>query len=55
MLSCSMAAQSWDFIKEKDGIKIYTRVEAGKSLKSYRGITDINVTGRKDFHPDGRY
>jgi hypothetical protein len=49
MLSCSMAAQSWDFIKEKDGIKIYTRREAGKSLKSYKGVTDINVPAEKIF------
>jgi len=49
MVSCSMAAQSWDFIKEKDGIKIYTRVEAGKSLKSYRGVTDINAPAEKIF------
>jgi hypothetical protein len=49
MLSCSMAAQSWDFIKEKDGIKIYTRKEAGKSLKSYRGVTDINAPAEKIF------
>ena len=49
MLSCSMAAQSWDFIREKDGIKIYTRMEAGKSLKSYRGVTDINAPAEKIF------
>jgi hypothetical protein len=49
MLSCPMAAQSWDFIKEKDAIKIYTRKEAGKSLKSYRGITDINAPAEKIF------
>jgi hypothetical protein len=49
MLSCSMAAQSWDFIKEKDGIKIYTRKEAGKSLKSYKGVTDINAPAEKVF------
>ena len=49
MLSCSMSAQSWDFIKEKNGIKIYTRMEAGKSLKSYRGVTDINAPAEKIF------
>jgi hypothetical protein len=49
MLSCSMAAQSWDFIKEKDGIKLYTRVETGKSLRSYKGVTDINVPAEKIF------
>jgi hypothetical protein len=49
MLSCSMAAQSWDFIKEKDSIKIYTREEAGQSLKSYRGVTDINAPAEYIF------
>ena len=49
LLSCSLAAQSYDFIKEKDGIKIYTYLEAGKSLKSYRGVTDINAPAEKIF------
>jgi hypothetical protein len=49
ILPCSMAAQSWNFIKEKDGIKIYTRVENGKSLKSYRGVTDINAPAEKIY------
>ena len=49
MLSCSMAEQSWDFIKEKEGIKIYTRMETGKILKSYRGVTDINAPAEKIF------
>jgi hypothetical protein len=49
MLSDSIEAQSWDFIKEKDGIKIYTRVETGKTLKSYKAITDINARAEKIF------
>jgi hypothetical protein len=49
MFSYPMAAQSWDFIKEKDGIKIYTQKEAGKSLKYYRGITDINAPAEDIF------
>ncbi|HZL76369.1 MAG TPA: hypothetical protein VFB97_01585 [Bacteroidales bacterium] len=49
MLPCPIAAQSWDLIKEKDGIKIYTRKEAGKSLKSYRGVTDINAPAEKIY------
>ena len=44
-----MAAQSWDLVKEKNGIKIYTRKEAGKSLKSYKGVTDINAPAEKVF------
>ncbi len=48
-LSCAMMAQSWDFIKEKEGIKIYTRMEEGKSLKSYKGVTDIKAPAEKIF------
>jgi len=49
ILSTQVKAQSWDFIKEKDNIKIYTRTEAGKSLKSYRAVTDINAPVEKIF------
>ena len=49
LLSFPVNAQSWDFIKEKDGIKLYTRIEAGKSLKSYRGVTTINAPVEKVF------
>jgi hypothetical protein len=45
----SVFGQSWDFIKEKDGIKIYTRCEAGKPLKSYKGVTDIRAPSEKVF------
>jgi hypothetical protein len=48
-LSSSIVAQSWDFIKEKDGIKIYTQKEAGKSLKSYKGVTYIKAPAEKVF------
>jgi len=47
--SFSMVAQSWDFIKEKDGIKIYTRKDTGNSLKSYKGVTDIHAPAEKVF------
>jgi hypothetical protein len=49
MLSCTAAGQSWNFIKEKDGIKIYTRVETGRTLKSYKAFTDINAPEEKIF------
>jgi hypothetical protein len=49
VLSYSMAAQSWNFIKDKDGIKIYTRIEEGKSLKAYKGVTDISAPAEKVF------
>ena len=49
LLPLSLSAQSWDFVKEKEGIKIYTRTEDGKSLKSYKGVTDIKAPAEKVF------
>jgi hypothetical protein len=49
VVSSAATAQSWNFIKEKDGIKIYTSQEAGKSLKAYRGVTDIHAPADKIF------
>jgi hypothetical protein len=49
MFSATMSAQTWDFIKEQNGIKIYTRTEAGKSLKSYKGVADIKAPAEKVF------
>jgi hypothetical protein len=48
-VSYSLVAQSWDFVKEKEGIKMYTRKDAGKSLKSYKGVTDIKAPADKVF------
>jgi hypothetical protein len=47
MLSGPLSGQSWDFIKESNGIKIFTQKEAGKSLKSYKGMADINAPAEK--------
>ena len=49
MISSAIEAQSWNFIKEKEGIKLYTIMEAGESLKSYKGITEINASAEKVF------
>jgi len=32
-------AQSWNFVKEEDGIKVFSRNDNGTSLKSYKGVT----------------
>jgi hypothetical protein len=45
----STEAQSWEFIKEKNGIKIYTRKEVGNSIKSYMGVADIKAPADKVF------
>jgi hypothetical protein len=42
-------AQPWNLVRDQDGIKIYTFKEAGKSLKSFKGITDIPAPAQKVF------
>ena len=49
LLCLQVSAQSWEFIKEKDGIKIYTRKEPLKTLKSYKGTADIKAPSEKVF------
>jgi hypothetical protein len=48
-ISFSISAQSWEFKKEKEGIKLYTLKETGKSLKAYKGVTDIHAPAEKIF------
>lgn len=38
-----VSAQTWEFIKEKEGIKIYTRKEGSNTLKSFRGVMDVKT------------
>lgn len=42
-----LSAQTWDFIKEQDGIKLYTRKEKGNILKSFKGVMEIASTMEK--------
>lgn len=46
---CPLNAQSWDLVRDQDGIRIYTCKEAGKSLKSYKGVADIQAPPEKVF------
>jgi hypothetical protein len=50
LYSFTAFAQSWNFIKEKDGIKIYTRKEPGSSLKSFKGVADIYASKEKVYN-----
>ncbi|MBE0648487.1 MAG: hypothetical protein IH596_11965 [Bacteroidales bacterium] len=43
-LTTYLNAQSWEFIKERDGIKIFTRKEAGSPLKSFKGVMEVYST-----------
>ena len=46
--------QTWNFIKEKDGIKIYTRNEEDNPIKSFKGEVDLKTTMEKLSHVIGR-
>jgi hypothetical protein len=39
----NVSAQTWSFIKERDGIKIYTRSEENTALKSFKGETYLKT------------
>jgi len=44
IISSDLFAQSWNFVKEKDGIKLYTRKEeANSALKSFKGVTVLHT------------
>ena len=44
---CELSSQSWNFAREDDGIKIYTRVLKNSSLKSYKGEVIIHAPVKK--------
>jgi len=39
-----LSAQSWNCVKEEDGIKLFTRKEASNTIKSYKGVMDVHST-----------
>ncbi len=44
ILAVDLHAQPWEFIKERDGIKIFTRREPGSMLKSFKGEADLHTS-----------
>ena len=43
LLFTNISAQEWTFVKEKDGIKIYTRSEENTPIKSFKGVADFET------------
>lgn len=39
--------QEWDFVKEKDGVMLYTRQEQNSSLLSFKGVVELHTTSEK--------
>jgi hypothetical protein len=44
VIPADLNAQAWEFIKERDGIKVYSRIEETSSLKSFKGEVDLHST-----------
>jgi len=42
-----LASQSWEFVKEQDGIKLFTRKENNSALKSFKGVMDVKASLEK--------
>ncbi|HTX87694.1 MAG TPA: START domain-containing protein [Bacteroidales bacterium] len=47
LISGSLFSQTWTFVKEKDGIKLYTRKEPNSSLKSFKGVVILHTQVEK--------
>ncbi len=42
-------SQTWEFRKEKNGISVYTRLEPGQTIRSYRGVTTMHAPAARVF------
>lgn len=42
-----LCGQSWNFVKEEEGIKIYTRIDKTSSLKAYKGEVILHAPMQK--------
>jgi hypothetical protein len=47
--SMNLSGQSWVFVKEKEGIRLYTRKEVNNSVKSFKGEAYLHTQMEKAF------
>jgi len=47
--SASLSGQAWNFVREQNGIKLYTRQEEGTRIKACKGMEDLDVPAEKVF------
>jgi hypothetical protein len=48
-LTGELVSQTWNLVKEKEGIKVYTRPTPNSSLKSFKGIADVHASLQKVY------
>ena len=46
----SLELPEWELVKQKHGIKVYTRLLPGQVLKSFKGETEINASFNEIYH-----
>jgi hypothetical protein len=46
----NLISQEWNFIKEKDGIRVYTKKEEGDNLKTFKATADVHSTLDKVYN-----
>jgi len=44
-----LVGQTWKFIKEKDGVQLFTRDEKGKNLKFIKGVAEFSQSAEKIY------
>ena len=44
IITIDISAQTWNFVKEQEGIKLFTRKDENNSLKSFKGVMDVTAT-----------
>jgi len=44
-----LGAQSWNFVKQKDGVSIYTRKEENSPLKAFKGVMELRADLEKVY------
>ena len=50
VLAGNLTGQDWKFVKEKDGIKVFTKKEDGNNLKSFKATADVHSTLDKVYN-----
>jgi hypothetical protein len=49
IFALSASAQNWKYVKEKEGIRLYTRQEVKKGLKIFKGVAEVEASADKVF------
>jgi hypothetical protein len=49
LMAGPVSGQPWELARDREGIRVYTRQEPGKELRSFRGMIDMKAPAEKIF------